>query len=1726
MPSLGEQLEADFDRAAAEGTTRTPGFAEELGRSFDEIVSTVKTAAPSPGKVFLSPAGVLQSPADIAGAFAPEALSPESTAGPAGFSDISLENTVRAGTEALQGLAELPGAVALGFQASSEDRAKELGKHFDAQAEESLGEAVRLASKDPQELLAIRGGQAKFGAPPVERFPPGPEGFQFQFQETAAGTEAGSAAIPPEKREEVRNQLIQAEISNIQSLQRKKRVVTEGKETRLIELFPNLKGTKTGAVLSPILNLPASAIRDVAFLGLVGKAPQVGIPASVGLPAAMEAAGLTKSLEQVGKLAEAWVLQGRSLDEVAPFTAFVAQTAPEIIQSLPNLVPLAIPFIKKGLAVQKGKLDLGTKISDKFDPAATKKAIERRGLEVPPEVAQAAAQAARAPVPTDSSDKINTLQAVLGEARAPQIGKNSLARRLFGKVTATEADISGLTIARGLLRAAGDPSKAAQRLGKGVRKNRITGRLLRSGPGIVLRENLRIAGRLIEKAGARIGKTKLAEAIAENPEVKRAVLLLKAVNPDNVRKGLTPPQRLLDPQSAKVVAQHKGVLAFGEFVAEAGTTRLAQLMSIETAPQIGGKPVGFNARFDRVARILEKLPEAVLEVNQLTPAERVGTRGRGGFLDGSDTNAVAKRLDTYLNIHTRAVKGIRGDTPVDPLADAVAIEMKAYQSLFRDMAGPAVEGFYYFPLKGKALNAVNKKLAENRPLTETELSELNTRKAFLKDQLGDIPRGQEAIAKQARQELAKAELEKAAPKPEFTAETDIRPKIGDTPQIARAKKVEAAKRKEAAQIRQGAPKIKRASKRQEGLVEPTQRQQQLVAGTEGKTPAKPTQAEKAAFKNVPRKPSVIKRLGQPDTPAPEGPVAKPLKTIFLPEGQVAPKGLRPAKLPPDTPQPVKGAELVDSGGRPLVSEPVPEVRTGLKTPANTQRRILTPEEVSQRTAGVEKVLTDSKGIVIGRNAMITKMIRKVEQNKVPTEPEIKFLERAIRQIEKDIAKNPEKKAAHTEAVEQLRQHYRWADKGYMKRVYDPAASKAAAKLTQDMVSPLVKNMPFGAVPRINLKTFNRRMDAAQLRERGLIRKLGPEPFIVSTRQTAAIAAGKVFFNGMKTHPLVRLKGTLTPEQIIELTEGTPGKPAQWVKVPADPKIYGELADAILHNEIAQPLKHAFELTDPIRGGGPRNFSDAAGFVSMIKAVGSWKANVANFLGNIAVVNTDIGIPLASVKGVLIEGAKGLNHPKYGLELRQAGFSPFFDVKFAQRLKADPKFKALSKSLAPETDPTITKILGDGMLRAGEMMEAGLRAAGVGDVAAFINPKAMAEANRMIDLNMRQGSYIWLREKGYSRTDSQRIVNDALIDYNDPSRIVASLKGFSIGGFGNRFAQNQLSWAGRGVHMATNANPRVAARIWKWPAMIAGWNVMMQKVADLDEEELSIIERTDEVDQRGPNGWLRMYLPKDEDGNVGKLYLGRMNPWGMLTNMTTGTYNALQGANGVSLISTVLQPHLGISGAFNVARNFDDFYKSEIRPLDAPLHTKTGSRNVMEYLLNHYTPEQWGRLINNVNDIRARRGDDLLLNMRGLRLEEKELMLQEIFGMPRFRGIKRDDLLKNRALALQKIKKQINDLQTNSRVRRNLGLEDAEGEPTSESEQLTDFFVGRLQAQSDAFDNTERRTLMIQAWRAVFDDDPTVKNPLEKAKKFIAQTEKDFKEDWSIITGTAPGESDE
>jgi hypothetical protein len=470
------------------------------------------------------------------------------------------------------------------------------------------------------------------------------------------------------------------------------------------------------------------------------------------------------------------------------------------------------------------------------------------------------------------------------------------------------------------------------------------------------------------------------------------------------------------------------------------------------------------------------------------------------------------------------------------------------------------------------------------------------------------------------------------------------------------------------------------------------------------------------------------------------------------------------------------------------------------------------------------------------------------------------------------------------------------------------------------------------------------------------------------------------------------------------------KEANWVRLSKDPhagwgKLAGKMVDPALHAEVA-PYNLDVWGAGPNSPRGMRELANVIDRWARNVAVGNPAALSANTTGTMWMAAADLGIPPYKFPGILQKGANAFEHPQFGMDARKLPFTTLagnmkFNPKMLELMKKDPELQRLvgvieqgnNRVNDPGSDRYLaTKGIMDTVDYATQAIRSMLAPVMGKDLSALADPKAIAEAHTTMEALVRRGAYLEMREAGFDHPTAMRRVGEAFLDYTDMSPATKALRKFGFG-IGNRFAAYGVGMIGRGMHLATNANPIVAARFWAPLLMVQGWNKMVgdhyvsQGVTPEDQQrrqkELDQFYHLLPTDNKGVNRLGLMLLPpsEQEPGKFRYIDFMRMNPYRPAFGLTTGTMSkvgipkALGGMGlghpepsgaGNDLFSPWIQLPGPVVPFKELAQNRKEYFGNEVVPKGMNYTDPTGMRYVLEQAMGGLMPPQYGSALVNAN----------------------------------------------------------------------------------------------------------------------------------------------------------------
>lgn len=501
---------------------------------------------------------------------------------------------------------------------------------------------------------------------------------------------------------------------------------------------------------------------------------------------------------------------------------------------------------------------------------------------------------------------------------------------------------------------------------------------------------------------------------------------------------------------------------------------------------------------------------------------------------------------------------------------------------------------------------------------------------------------------------------------------------------------------------------------------------------------------------------------------------------------------------------------------------------------------------------------------------------------------------------------------------------------------------------------------------------------------GLTRvKTAAEPLSTAIRQNGAYSAAKSFNEALAGTPFVKEAVSAAEEKAgwHKLGDSKENGPlaGKWV----DPKLWSQLQDSQSAEGLGKSIRH---LTD---------------WWSRNNAVGKISGNLMNFAGAHLANDMTLGIPLWEAPAVVKKGL-GAYASQYATDVKRLGTSTLSagDAKQLRYMEAElAPVKAAADELEASRRPTVAHLTG-AVDMATAMLKGTLKYLMTEEGASVVDPQSMAKFFQLVETVNRNGTYVHLRDKGFSHAEARDLMNKAQVDYTDPSAVVKVGRNFGLGGVGNRFAQFGLAQTANLLETAGNANPLIAARTWKYPLLSQAWNGMMQKVNGESEKDRKLRLDLAKVYDTFPASTFIFDMPRNPEGLVQSANFGRANPAGWATSMLTGMNAVAKGdpEGGKLAVGSLGGLSPAISPIINIMNRYDPFYGRDPLPGGTSTLSPVGVARSANYLASKLLPESVGSFPSSMAQLQRMQDNPMATALRGKRVNPDELMVRNILGV--------------------------------------------------------------------------------------------------------------------------------
>lgn len=646
--------------------------------------------------------------------------------------------------------------------------------------------------------------------------------------------------------------------------------------------------------------------------------------------------------------------------------------------------------------------------------------------------------------------------------------------------------------------------------------------------------------------------------------------------------------------------------------------------------------------------------------------------------------------------------------------------------------------------------------------------------------------------------------------------------------------------------------------------------------------------------------------------------------------------------------------------------------------------------------------------------------QKLKQATPRAKADVELLTKNIRAIGQKLADNPKNVDAHAALVDRLTQDYTKGGTGYAKQMFQE-------KLLEGLEESAVPFKPTSSTRKADQRGFTRRQDEAATS--GLTKVFSaPEALNRAMQDNFHAEPTKAYFKALAGTPVVEALDGPNAEALTK---------KGWKKMPED-EAYGALANKLVHPALYDELQVAVDATTP--NALAKGLEELTDFRARNLTVGTISSNVMNTLGGLfaADVSTPVSIleaPSTLYEGLMVSKSPYFTQAKMGsrTSLAQEGkLLAFMEKEFDKKMfkqgeggkfekvpEGTPgafSFKERYDAKAASKRTAMGHVL-DGIDSGLELFQAYSKYLGLEPAVAAANPVAMARFHHVMEGIIRDGLYVKMRKQGLGHREASDLVKKSQVDYGDRSKFVDTLRKFAVGGQGQRFAHFGVEQGKNLLEAATNANPFVAARFWKWPLITKMWNDHMQQVNGESDEERSkrlkmrkpFESGTDKNTALGFAGsafqpdFLSWDMPKNKEGNVQTLNARRMDPYGWMHDIAGGVATAFKseadrGPGMKQAAAAVLQPQMGLAPIANVLADYDPFYQRSPLPGGTDLSTPEGQRAGAEYLAGAYAPQAFGQFPQGRARVERMEENPLAKGLRGYRVNPQEDLARLVSGL--------------------------------------------------------------------------------------------------------------------------------
>lgn len=708
-----------------------------------------------------------------------------------------------------------------------------------------------------------------------------------------------------------------------------------------------------------------------------------------------------------------------------------------------------------------------------------------------------------------------------------------------------------------------------------------------------------------------------------------------------------------------------------------------------------------------------------------------------------------------------------------------------------------------------------------------------------------------------------------------------------------------------------------------------------------------------------------------------------------------PAAIKSPDLPDAPPKPT--GKLVDATGELINKSAKPS-------------RLLLEEHAPE----VARIITDAQGNALGKKYEAERLQNFISKNKVLPPDQLQAIFKARDNLRKQGPMLDKAAKDYVTLIQEEQRNFLQGGKGHVRKEYAEHVDQAAEKILKGLE---LGESNFSGRPRADLRARDAHLTARDS-SIDMERLASPaSPLYNQVTGNFNLAAAKQMFEGSKKTPFVEdahmdptLQGHLEAQG--------------WKQLP-DSDLYGPLAG----HHVDPRLYNALDVLHSFHQDLPSNLAHMTTWMAGMKAAKNPASLMANVMGSMWAAWTELGIRADEIPGLLKVGAEAPNHPKWGVEIQGQGVNNMTSTRIQPAMGAvsdtvrkaglgdflldDAKRKTF-KDYLPEFDryneavkqkkagerifmKTFTDGVDTAMTMARKVTEPII---GKG-YASLLDPAKLGEVFADFENIVRNGSYIKLRERGYTPEAARQKISDAYVDYTNISPAVQNLRQFK-GGLGNRFMQWTAHQTDRGLHNATNLNPLTAARFWA-PAM--AFQALNQHARDqAGETEKQTKTRLSQMQsQEGYPGRLWMLEGWDKDAkHMNTLDFGRVNPYNQLFATISDIRGQLEGVPGVNTTGTLAQPSLAVVPLIEAATNRRLFYPTKkIRPEeDNPLGEPRpwNVRPLIEHMLESYAPPQYGRYLTTIT--RQLRGEDSFgtRQLRGIKLRDSDILFNMLSGL--------------------------------------------------------------------------------------------------------------------------------